>query len=274
MDDEIVDVGLPEIEDEQFEIQVTDDEPMSEAEKQLAELKTKLEEAEAAKQALEQQTVERSAEDPIAKLAALLEKNNTPAPPSNNQVQDFQAQYQKIIEDTRNNFHSDPTQSVINLVAPLLNQMEQKMEQTSSVTDKLTSKLSVVQGEDAGFYTKYKDEVEGLAAGIQGKDSYQKAVAQVKLMHMDEIVQEQVNKRLEEAIAASVGETPADIQRKAPFTLGNRQTAPAQAAQKQTIRISTAEERRGREFANSHMLSWDNPQHKAIIVKKIKSGEI
>jgi hypothetical protein len=83
---------------------------------------------------------------------------------------------------------------------------------------------------------------------------------------------------LEEAIqkAQNGGDTvsPAKVQEAAPFTLANRQSVPKQAVQKQTITITSAEEARGKAFANSRMMTWENPTHRAIIVKKIKAGQI
>lgn len=274
--------GLPTFEEEEFEIAVAD-----ENETQVDEATLKLQEEiqnltkqnEELQKKFQTTTAEQTSASQLEKLAEVLQKQNSAPPESEVREPNFQEQYNKIVENVQKNYHSDPVKSVIDLTAPLFGQMEQKMNSAVSEQQKLTSKLLAMQSQDKSIMDSYGQEVEQLVQSLPPSNSvYQDAIARVKANHFDELLQAQVNAKLEEAIAQAGGqatvENPAEIEQKAPFTLANKPQAPASQMQKQRISITRQEEAFLKNYANNHMLDWNNPVHKATLVKKYKEGGV
>jgi hypothetical protein len=116
------------------------------------------------------------------------------------------------------NLYSDPAKMTEEFLAPYLGELKSDIDSTKIRADRNASKADLL-ADDSGraTYLKYKDEVEKIVQDMPASpDVYQKALTQVRAVHFDDFVQEEVARQL----AQTQGPKP-------PLTNVGRQVAPA-----------------------------------------------
>lgn len=226
---EVPDVPVP---DEGFSVALVDEIPGPED--KTTELEAKIAELEAQNAALAQAPPPESPADAgFAALAAELKSLKTPTPVT--EPDQSGPDYNEVIKDTSKNFYNDPTKSVLNLMTPVVQQLKQENDKRANSQAMQISKLTVLSTPgDKEFYVKYQAEVDSIAGSLPPSESaYQEALAKAKVLHVDDIVNEQVEARVNAALEQATVQAQASVaqtQRQAPTTLSTIPTkAPAQS---------------------------------------------
>jgi len=278
MADEVVQDEMPEVENDEFSFVVTDDNENVDPAK--LETETKLAEQQAEIErltALNAQTkVENTSQTQMDELANVIKTSMTASQPKEVAV-DPQADYMKSLEDIRTNWHSDQVGNVIKIVEPLMTQMQNQMNTKVSTLELKTSKLAAVNGADKDIYTKYNAEVEQIASTLPPtENTYQEALKVVKANHMDDLVNDMVNEKLDALLAAkglATSNSPATIASQADATLsGTNPTGNAALANAQKAKINSEEEKMLKTYALQHSINWDVPKYRNMLVNTYKAN--
>jgi hypothetical protein len=143
----------------------------------------------------------------LASLAKpqVVEKKEEPKP---NQI-DWASLTKKIDSD----FYSSPSKNILELVTPIFEQMQTKSAKDNAEKDKVISKLATANDPKyAPIYNDYKDEVEQLVNTLPPHTNvYQEAVEKVRSNHYSEIMEKDVQARVDELVAKALegkGVTP------------------------------------------------------------------
>ncbi|MBW2637906.1 MAG: hypothetical protein JRC86_10370 [Deltaproteobacteria bacterium] len=219
------------VEDEQFAVEIIDEnapapDPTVELEARNAELQAQLAQLQSAPVP--------AADEGFAALAAELRKMQAPqseAPPEPG------VDYNAVIEKSKKDFYGNPTESVLNLVTPVVQEMQNQADQRAAAQDMQISKLTVLSTPgDKEMYTKYATDVEEAVAKLPpSATAYQTALKQVEMFHSKDIIAEQVAEQVAAAIAqattaAQAVVQPAPRQAPRPMSLASMpQTAPPPA---------------------------------------------
>lgn len=160
--------------------------------------------------------------------------------------------YNSVVAGVRKDFYGDPTDSVLTLLNPIATGLKEEQDSKFAKQAVQISKLTVLAtDEDKGLYVKYKDDVEAIAATLPpSENTYQEALQHIRLKYAKDLVQEQVDAALAQAIsAAEANVTPGvTAQRQAPVTLA---TTPAKPTPTQNRSLNAAQ--------------WQDLQQQALI---------
>jgi hypothetical protein len=272
---------MPEIENDEFDFIVTDEnEPEVDQEKvelqtKLAEQQAKLDELMAAQNNVQMDNASQKQMEELANVLKTSIQSAQPEKPS----ADPQAEYMKLVEDVRSNWHSDPAGNALKLVEPLMSQMQQKMSSKVSTLELKTSKLAALSSPDKPIYDKYADEVEQLVSSLPpSENTYQEAIKAVKANHMDDLVNDMVNQKLDELLAAKGLQNPANpsaVAQQSDVTLaGHNSSTNAQRAAEQKVRITATEQQKLQKYAITHSINWDVPKYRNMLVNAYKAGSL
>lgn len=229
------------VEGEDFSLEIVDEiadevDKTAELEVEIAALKAKNEELMSAPPV-------NTEEVGFAALAEELKKMQKPEAPV---AQNPGVDYTKVVEDTAKNFYADPTKSVLNLLTPVVTQMQTESDAKLNDQAMQISQLTVLSTPgDKELYIKYKAEVDEVAGGLPpSAQVYQKALSQVKTAHVDDLV----NERVQEALKKATEQAEISVRQNAPISLA---TSPAKAERTKNYSMTTAQ--------------WETMQHQAMV---------
>ena len=114
---------------------------------------------------------------------------------------------------------NDPFAVVSDLITKVAGPLKAELDQFKANQSKADARAELLMSdENRNFYSKYRDEVDQMAAKIDAPDAYSQALKLVKADHIEDLVAEQVQAALANATKA----TP-----NVPFTNTGTPTAPA-----------------------------------------------
>jgi len=231
---------VPDVADDSYEIEVVEEgaevaDPTLELQAQIAELQQQNAVLQTAPPAQSQAEMLAKALNDFKQSSAPPVVNSEPAP--------IAIDWEAKSAEHNKKFFDNPSENVLGLVTPLFQQMQAQYKSESDSKSVQISKLSTLADESSkGLYGKYADEVEGFVKADTTKDGtiYQRALNKVKMSHFDELLAEQVEAKLEAAIAKATGNV-ADTTNRIPFTQATLPAGKTVAASGNKLRITPAQ---------------------------------
>lgn len=264
-----------EIMDEEFKLEIIDEPVEGTKDAATLAMEVKLAEMEAQNAAYAEQLTKLQGTgketDIASALAAELKKIQTPqvtsAPPVKEEID-----YNKLFETVDKNFYTSPSKGVVDVVVPLMEQMDKKYSGALSTQAITISKLTML-GDPSGQmdYVKYKEEVDKLVKDSPPSEQvYSNALKMVRANHFEEIMAEKVALQLKEITdkaEAAVTAPPAGV---APgFT--NATQVQAAHAKKNAGRITAGQLATASKWAMQKGYDWNDPEDQEWVVKFLKS---
>ena len=96
------------------------------------------------------------------------------------------------------NLYNDPAKETEEFIAPYMMELNNKIDSVNQRADRNASKADMLEnGESRSFYGRHKDEIDIAMSKLPADtEVYQKALASVQTLHMEEIVAEKVAEAL------------------------------------------------------------------------------
>jgi len=268
---------IPVFEDEEFKVEIIDEESPDEKDEATLALEAKIAEMEATqaeyKAQIESLSTKSTGDAPaLSALAEQLKKLSTPEAPKAPEVQtDFKA----LFESVDKNFYTSPSKSVVDVVTPIMKSMDKKYSDVAIQQAVNISKLTVLADDtQKGDYIKYKDEVEKIvAASPPSEKVYSEALKTVRAAHFDDILAEKVAAQVAEITekaeaAAAQASTPA-----VPNTFTNA-TQVQQARAKNTMKITAGQQLVASKWAMTKGYDWNDPEEKKWVLNYLKTNGV
>ena len=211
------DVAAPEVpevnvEEDAYKVEIVEEEGGSEVDA-AAELEAKNAELQAQLEELKRQQESIETNKGFEALAEELKNLKAPAP-APEVPQDPAKDFNAIIEETSKTFYNDPTKSVLNLLTPVVTQLQTEAEKKAAAQDMQISKLTVLATPgDKDLYAKYSEDVESIVKTLPpSATAYQEALKKVQILHQDEIIEEKVQAKVQEALQQATNQAQAAVQ--------------------------------------------------------------
>lgn len=267
---------IPAFEDEEFKVEIVDEEATTEKDEATLALEAKIAEMEAAQAEYKAQIESLSTKAPgadqgLSALAEQLKQMSAPAAPKAPEVQtDFKA----LFETVDKNFYNSPSKSVVDVVTPIMQSMDKKYSEVAAQQAINISKLTVLADDSQkSDYIKYKDEVEKIVSASPPSESvYGDALKSVRALHFEDILAEKVaaqvaeiTDKAEAAAQASVPTTPST------FT---NATQVQQARAKNTMRITAGQQLVASKWAMTKGYDWNDPEEKKWVLNYLKTNGV
>ena len=181
-----------------------------------------------------------------------------------------QVDYGALIESTDKNFYNSPSKSTLDITSPLFQSMDQKINEATARNMVSMSKMVVLTDDSMkGDYIKYKDEVDKFVAGSPpSEDIYSKALRAVRGNHIEDIIAEKVAAQMltiTEKAEASATEAAKPAQPQ--FT---NATQVQQAQAKKVMRITPRQQEIARKFAITKGYDWNDAGEQKWVVSYLK----
>lgn len=227
----VVEDQVPELGTEEFNIVVEDTPQKDDA---TLALEAKIAEMEAERQAWQTQP---QGDGGMSQLAEQLAKMNQPSAPPTDTVETIDPQ--ALVEQVNKGFYDNPAMGVMQLLDPIVKNMQKQNESANSKRDLQISKLSVLADETTkGTYGKYQDEIETIVGSMPASETvYREAINKVQMLHMDDIVAERVEAAVAKATEAAMAQV-APVAKAPPFTnaTGVQTKPPANVSANETVK--------------------------------------
>lgn len=193
----------PEVENEEFKLEVVDDNVGAGEDQALLDLQSKMAELQAENEKL--RTAPAVAPDPgLSQLAEILKQMQQPK--VEEKPKGPQLDIKKLMEEKNADFYKNPSQSVYELITPVLQQMKTETESEVTTLKVMNSKLSALSiDENKQIYGRYSEEIEEIAKTLPPSTNvYQTAINQVKMNHIQDIVEERAKALAEVSLSEQV----------------------------------------------------------------------
>lgn len=261
----------PVIEDEGFKLEVIEEGAVVKDDATLA-LEAQIAELTAQKEALSVAPTPPTDGGMAALAEAIAKMNKAPEPV---QAPSKEIDYEAILKEVDTNFYKDaPSQSMLKLMTPVLQQMKAETNKVTQTQAVQISKLTALADEsNKQLYGKYSTEIEEVAKGLgAGESVYQQAIAQVKLNHIEDIIAERTQSSLATQVAAveaealktpNIGSQPTVTSAGVP-----RQAAPRVAS------ATPAEIETMKNFALQKGFNWNDQGDQEFIYTLYKKGGV
>ena len=263
----------PEFEEEEFKVEVIDENEEVKDEATLA-LEAKIAEMEAEqaryKEEIEKLSTKTTQEDSLASLAAQLKAMASP-PMEKPKNDEPQVDFKTLFEEVDKNFYNSPSKAVVDVVTPIVQSMDKKYNDIIASQALNISKLAVLSDETLkGDYLKYKDEVEQIvSASPPSEKVYREALLKVRASHFDEILNEKLEAKMNEVLKkAEEQQAP-----QAPQSFTNA-TMVQQARPTNTVRITAGQQAVAKKWAMNKGYDWNDPSDKAWVLKYLKNNGV
>jgi len=217
-------------------------------------------------------------------LEALKASQNEPAPagdqfgelanairelqgPKKDGVSEPQTDYNKIIENVRKDFYTDPTKSVLSLLQPVAQEIQSNADKQIQAQSKQISKLTALNTPgDKDLMVKYSSEVEELVGSLPPSERvYQEALQRVKLNHLDDLVNERAQALTQQTIDAAEANVAQSMPNRGPQDLS---TMPRKGKVK--VQITRQKITELQKWGMIKGYDWNDPADQSFIIEYAK----